>query len=124
MIKTLQAIFYITWIIVGVVLIAGVFVAITTFPFEKIGAFMGENSEAQREGIKTPSVNGPDSGPSPQMQQEGPPAIDSRTREVLKKLLGKERADQIETWADITSEEQSKMEKYFGGSPPGGSSSP
>lgn len=122
MIKTLQALFYITWIIVGIMIIVGVFVGITTFPFEKVGGLLQGGPNIEREDMETPSVGPPgSSGPSPEMQQGGSSEIDQGSREMLSRVLGKERTAQIKTWDDITSEEKAKLEneKYFGESPPG-----
>lgn len=119
MIKTLQAIFYITWIIIGIILIVGVFIGITTFPFESMGNMLNRGPFMDNEGMEGPSV-GPslDSGPSSRRSPGGPPEISEREREMLNQVLGKERADQILTWDDITSEEQRKMEEYYGQPPP------
>ncbi len=120
MIKTLQAIFYITWIVVGIILITGVFITITIFPFESIGVLLREGPYAQNErNMNSPSL-GPslNNGPSPQVEQEGPPQISEREREMLSRVLGKDRVKQINNWDDVTPEERQKIEKYYGGSPP------
>lgn len=65
MIKSLQAIFYITWIIVGIVVIVSTVTFIIAFPFEKIDDYLKMGTIEQRD------VTGPPEGFESQQESRG-----------------------------------------------------
>lgn len=120
MIRTLQAFFYLTWTIVGILIIVSAFVVIATFPFEKVSDYLKTGTTEQRDLAGPPeefgserSRTGDGSGASQESRSINLVVTDDMRRDVAK-VLGEERARQFRQYSDLTTEEVKKLEEYWG----------
>lgn len=120
MIKTLQALFYVTWIIIGIIVIVSVFVVVATFPFERVSDYLKTGTTEQRDLAGPPQEFGSGQAPAgsgPETTREGRDinlVVTDDMRRDIAKVLGEERARQFHGYGDLTPEEVKKMEEYWG----------
>jgi hypothetical protein len=120
MIRTLQAFFYLTWTIVGILIIVSAFIVIATFPFEKVSEYLKAGTTEQRDLAGPPeefgserSPTGDGSSASQESRSINLVVTDDMRRDVAK-VLGEERARQFKGYDDLTTEEVKKLEEYWG----------
>lgn len=120
MIRSLQAIFYVTWVIVGVLIIISAFAFIASFPFEKINDYLKTGTTEQRDLTGPPEQFGSrqESGPGDSSMNEGGSSINfivtDEMRREMAKVIGEERARQFQGYDNLTPEEVKKLEDYWG----------
>lgn len=120
MIRSLQAIFYITWIIVGVLIIISAFILIASFPFEKINDYLKTGTTEQRDLTGPPEQFGSrqEPGPGGSSMNGGGSSVNfivtDEMRREMAKVIGEERARQFRGYDDLTPEEVKKLEDYWG----------
>lgn len=120
MIRSLQAIFYLTWIIVGVIIIVSAFVLIAAFPFEKVSDYLKAGTTEQRDIKGPPQEFG-------SRQESGESGVDVRgagpmvnfvvtddMRREAAQVIGEKRAREFREYGDLTPEERKKLEDYWG----------
>lgn len=120
MIKSLQAIFYVTWIIVGIIIIVSTFVIIAAFPFEKINDYLKVGTTEQRDVGAPPMEFGSRDetrGGASDVAGDGPSinfvVTDDMRREAAN-VIGEKRAREFRGYGDLTPEERKKLEDYWG----------
>lgn len=119
MIRTLQAFFYLTWTIVGIVIIISFFVVIATFPFERVSDYLKAGTTEQRDLAGPPEEFGSkrsstESGSSVDQERSINLVVTDDMRRDVAKVLGEERARQFKGYDDLTTEEVKKLEEYWG----------
>ncbi len=120
MIRSLQAIFYITWIVIGIIIIASAFIVITISPFEKMSDYLKVGTTEQRDATGPPE----EFGQIEQGRQNSPGQADGGSninfvvtdemRREADKIIGEKRAYQFRGYDDLTPEERKKLEEYWG----------
>lgn len=120
MIRSLQAIFYVTWIIVGVLIIISAFVLIASFPFERINDYLKAGTTEQRDVPGPPEKFGSEQNTVESksgMEGKGPSLdfiVTDEMRREMAKVIGEERARKFRGYEDLTPEEVKKLEEYWG----------